>query len=74
MLACPQRLLELLFVQPHLPGQPGQYVDLADVLPLHEERFEDSVVVLVALAVILGVLVALWPSLPSNMSEPGAFI
>jgi hypothetical protein len=31
--ACPQRLLELLFVQPDLTGQPGQHVDLADVLP-----------------------------------------
>ena len=55
----PQRLLELLLIQPDLAGQLGQYADVADVLALDEERLQDPVVVVVALAVFLGVLVAL---------------
>src|SRR5262249_60339831 len=55
----PQRLLEPLLVQPDLARQPRQHVDLADVLALHEERLQDPGVVVVALAVLLGVLVAL---------------
>jgi hypothetical protein len=41
VLAAPQRLLELLFVQPDLTGQPGQHADLADVLPFASVEVEE---------------------------------
>jgi hypothetical protein len=55
----PQGLLELLLVQPDLAGQVRQHVDLPDVPPLDKESLQDPVVILVALAVFPGVLVAL---------------
>src|SRR5262245_59615595 len=63
-----QGILELLPVQPDLTGQLHQHDDLADVLPLHEERLQDSMVVVVALAVFPGVLVALESQVGVRMS------
>jgi hypothetical protein len=63
-----QGLLELLLVHPDLPSQPRQHVDLPDVLPLHEESLQDSVVLVVALAVFPGVLVALEGQVGVRMS------
>ena len=39
--------------EPDLAGQAGEHVGTADVEPLHEERFENAVVVLVSPAVFL---------------------
>ena len=46
-------------VQPDFAGQFRQHADVADVLAPHEERLQDPVVVVVALAVFPGILVAL---------------
>ena len=59
VLAVPQGLLERLLAQADFAGQLRQHVDLADVLALDEERFQDSAVIRIPFAVFLGILEAL---------------